>query len=160
MATLYPKELTAIPTPLGAVLLVEAAGDGIVAARFARKAVKAGPPPKNPALREAAAQVRAYFRKRLNRFDLPLHFEGTQLQIEVWRMVATLEFGEIASYSDVARILGRPRAHRGVAAAMCKTPIDLFVPAHRVVGADGSVRGAGPNSMRRRLLSFEGIVLR
>ena len=78
----------------------------------------------------------------------------------VWRFVARLEFGEIVSYSDVARIMGRPGAHRGVARAMSESPMELFVPAHRVVGADGTVRGAGPQSMRRRLLAFEGIRLR
>jgi O-6-methylguanine DNA methyltransferase len=89
-----------------------------------------------------------------------LHLEGTPFQIDVWHFVAALEVGELVAYGDLARAIGRPRAHRGVAAAMRRTPIDLFIPAHRVVGADGSVRGAGPNSLRRRLLTFEGITLR
>lgn len=104
--------------------------------------------------------MKAYFRKKLRRFDLPLHFDGTSLQLDVWTFVAGLETGQIISYGDLARAVGRPRAHRGVAAAMSRTPIDLFVPAHRVVGSDGSVRGAGPGSVRRKLLAFEGIILR
>lgn len=149
-----------LPTPLGVTLQIACDEHAIVKSEFiARKDV-----PRvritNPLLREAAAQVNAYFRKRLHRFDLPLHLEGTAFQTTVWRFVAQLETGEIISYGDLARAIGHPLAHRGVAAAMRMTPLDLLVPAHRVVGADGSVRGAGPHSLRRRLLEFEGIILR
>ncbi len=106
-------------------------------------------------LAEAASQVNAYFKRRLRRFDLPLSLAGTALQIEAWRVVAQLEFGQLVAYCDVARAIGRPGAHRGVAAAMVRSQLALFVPAHRVVGADGSLRGAGPGSMRARLLAFE-----
>ena len=80
--------------------------------------------------------------------------------MDAWRCVAALEVGEIVSYADVARAIGRPGAHRGVATAMGRSPLDLFIPAHRVVGADGRIRGASPGSMRRALLAFEGITLR
>ncbi|HZT11348.1 MAG TPA: methylated-DNA--[protein]-cysteine S-methyltransferase [Candidatus Baltobacteraceae bacterium] len=160
MTTSYPSASYAIATPLGAALIVRSSGDAIVAARFVRRAAGSALRPRDAVLREAAAQVRAYFARRLRRFDVPLDLRGTPFQLDVWRFVAGLEAGEIVSYSDVARLIGRARAHRGVAAAMCRTPIDLFVPAHRVVGADGTVRGAGPGSMRRRLLAFEGVRLR
>lgn len=150
----------AIETPLGTAFSVDSNGEHIVAARFSSRVVPTSARLADALLREAKRQVDAYFRKRLRRFDLPLHFEGTDLQKDVWSFVAGLEVGQLISYGDLARLIGRPRAHRGVAAAMSVTPIDLFVPAHRVVGSDGSVRGAGPNSVRRRLLAFEGIILK
>jgi O-6-methylguanine DNA methyltransferase len=78
----------------------------------------------------------------------------------VWQFVAGLETGELISYGDLARVIRAPRAARGVAAAMARSPMDLFIPAHRVVGSDGTVRGAGPRSLRRKLLEFEGIILK
>ena len=149
-----------LTTPLGVALAVRANGHAITASDFVRTKQTQRSRIVDPLLREAAAQVRAYFRKRLRRFDLPLHFEGTPFQRAVWEFVAGLETGELVSYSDLARIIGAPRAARGVALAMGRSPLDLFVPAHRVVGADGTVRGAGPQSLRRKLLAFEGITLR
>jgi methylated-DNA-[protein]-cysteine S-methyltransferase len=149
-----------LPTPLGVSLNIACDEDAIVSSDFLARKAPAHTRIVHPLLREAAAQVNAYFRKRLHRFELPLRFDGTEFQTKVWRFVSQLETGEIISYGDVARAIGHPLAHRGVAAAMRMTPLDLFVPAHRVVGGDGSVRGAGPHSLRRRLLEFEGITLR
>ncbi len=153
-----PDVSVRVNLPIGCRLLLASDGERIVRGVFVND-----PPsraiPSDPLLREAAAQVRAYAAKRLRRFDLPLAFEGTAFQIAVWSFVASLGVGDVIAYGEVARIVGAPRAHRGVAAAMGRTPYDLLVPAHRVVGADGRVKGAGPNSVRRRLLAFEGIAL-
>ncbi|GAC1500712.1 MAG: hypothetical protein NVS1B14_04780 [Vulcanimicrobiaceae bacterium] len=100
--------------------------------------------------------MRAYFDRRLRRFALPLDLEGTNFECAVWRCVGTLNFGEFVSYAEVARALGHPRAQRGVAAALAKTPLDLLVPAHRVIGADGRLKGCVPSSLRARLARFEG----
>ena len=147
--------LVEIPTPFGVALRVEATDDAIVAASFVRRSRRVAAPANHPLLAEARRQVEAYYARRLPRFELPLHFEGTPLSIAVWETVAGLEFGDVVSYGDVARAIGRPLVHRAVAAAMTRTPIDLFVPAHRVVGADGKPRGCGPQSLRARLLAFE-----
>lgn len=148
-----------VSTPIGAVLLVGAEQGRIVACAFRPRARTRASTPRDPLLREARSQIDAYFRKKLHRFDLPMLLDGTAFQCSVWALVASLEVGELISYGDVARAIGAPLAHRGVAAAMRHTPYDLLIPAHRVIGADGKVKGAGPNSLRRRLLAFEGINL-
>jgi len=143
-----------IPTPLSRDLLIVSNGLAIVSSDFvARK--PAGRKPSDSLLVEASAQVRAYFARRLRRFDLPLALEGSAFRVAVWRAVASLSFGEFVSYADVARAIGRPLAHRGVATAMGLTPLDLFIPAHRVIGADGRIKGARPRSLRARLAAFE-----
>lgn len=144
-----------IPAHFGHDLLVETKDGVLVSSTFAARRAGAAEEPANALLAAAAGQVRAYFARRLRRFTLPLALRGTPFQQAVWEAVATLSFGEFVSYADVARAVGRPLAHRGVAAAMRETPFALFVPAHRVVGSDGRVRGAEPGSMRARLAAFE-----
>lgn len=159
MPALYPAGVR-LPTPFGVCLDVRANESSILLSAFVRSTSHSRVPAGHALLREAGAQVRAYFARRLRRFDLPLQFDGTEFQRAVWEFVSQLHVGEIISYSDVARSIGVPRAARGVAAAMARSPLALFIPAHRVVGADGTVRGASRGSMRRRLLAFEGITLK
>jgi methylated-DNA-[protein]-cysteine S-methyltransferase len=151
-----PQAVALVPTPYGSCLEITTRDGCIVAAEFRRRRLPAAQRITNPVLKEAAAQVKAYFAKRLPVFDLPLHFEGKPFENEVWRAVSTLQFGHFVSYAEVGHAIGRPRTHRLVAAAMGKTPIDLFVPAHRVIGADGKLKGCDPASVRYKLAVFEG----
>ncbi len=144
-----------VPTPLARDLLILGNGGAIFASNFVTRKPSRRSKPGDALLAEAASQVRAYFARRLRRFDLPLALEGTPLQLAAWKAVASLGFGEFVSYADVARAIGRPTAHRGVATAMARTPLDLFIPAHRVIGADQRIKGATPGSVRFRLAQFE-----
>jgi methylated-DNA-[protein]-cysteine S-methyltransferase len=143
------------PTPLGKDLLIVGNGSAILASCFVPRRRRVQIKAADALLAEASAQVRAYFGRHLRAFDLPLEFSGTPLQIAAWKAVASLRFGEFVSYGEIARAIGRPNAHRAVAAAMARTPLDLFVPAHRVLGADGRVKGAVRGSLRARLVAFE-----
>ena len=145
----------ALPTPFGVCLVVTSNGESIVAATFKRRQ-STDSRIACPVLREAAAQVKAYFARKLPVFDLPLHFAGKPFENEVWRAVSTLQFGHFVSYAEVGHAIGRPRTHRLVAAAMGNTPIDLFMPAHRVIGADGKLKGCERSSVRYALAVFEG----
>lgn len=144
---------TTIATPLG-IYYVEATDDAIASAEFRKTRIRVSRS-RQPLLQEAESQVRAYFARKLRWFDLPLQLEGTPLQRAAWQAIYELEFGHFVSYADVARAIGQPQAHRAVAAAMVKTPIDLLIPAHRVLGSDGRIKGAGAHSIRARLVRFE-----
>ena len=79
----------------------------------------------------------------------------------VWRLVRRIPQGRVATYGQIAALLGRPRAARVVGRAMHDCPDD--VPWHRVVNANGGIsRRARMESMltQRMLLIREGIALR
>ncbi len=143
-----------VRTPFGRGLYVACDAHGIVASRWTT-ALERQADRCSALLDEAVRQLRAYFAGRLRRFNVPLSVEGTGFELAVWSAVTELSCGSLVSYADVARAVGRPNAYRGVARAMSRTPLALFIPAHRVVGADGRLKGAGARSMRRRLVDFE-----
>jgi AraC family transcriptional regulator of adaptative response/methylated-DNA-[protein]-cysteine methyltransferase len=88
--------------------------------------------------------------------DLPVDVEGTPFQKRAWQEVCRIPRGRTASYSDVARRMGRPTAVRAVARACATNPVALLVPCHRVISADGSLGGYGLGlDRKRRLLEME-----
>ncbi|MHB8141648.1 MAG: methylated-DNA--[protein]-cysteine S-methyltransferase [Vulcanimicrobiaceae bacterium] len=155
-APMHPATLR-VPTPLGLDLVLSAADGAIVGSRFCAPVPTAvhHRSHRSALLREAQGQVAAYFARRLYRFDLPLALEGTPFEVDAWRAVADLGFAEFVSYADIARAIGRPHAHRAVARAMAGTLLDLLIPAHRVIGADGQLKGVTRTSLRARLFRFE-----
>ncbi|MBI2761007.1 MAG: methylated-DNA--[protein]-cysteine S-methyltransferase [Chloroflexi bacterium] len=101
-------------------------------------------------------QLDGYFARRRRDFDVPLDLRGTPFQRAVWRAVMAIPFGETRSYADIARTVGRPAAWRAVGAANAVSPVSLVIPCHRVIGADGTIKGyAGGALNRRTLLAFE-----
>ncbi|MGB5197433.1 MAG: methylated-DNA--[protein]-cysteine S-methyltransferase [Candidatus Deferrimicrobium sp.] len=73
--------------------------------------------------------------------DLPLDIRGTAFQQKVWKELRRIPAGSTASYGEVARRIGNPRAARAVARACATNPLPLAVPCHRVVRGDGDPGG-------------------
>lgn len=113
------------------------------------------------AAEHAASQLREYFAGERTRFDLPLAPAGTDFQRRVWGELERIPYGETATYGEVARAIGKPRAQRAVGLANGRNPIGIVVPCHRVVGADGSLTGYGGGLDRKAwLLNLEARPLR
>ena len=81
--------------------------------------------------------------------------EAPSFFASVYALVAQIPPGFVASYGQLARMLGAPRAARQVGWAMRRCPEEL--PWHRVVKADGSIAGGGQSKLRRALLEGEGV---
>jgi AraC family transcriptional regulator of adaptative response/methylated-DNA-[protein]-cysteine methyltransferase len=89
--------------------------------------------------------------------DLPLDVRATAFQWRVWRALAAIPAGETRSYSEIAAIIGRPRATRAVARACATNPVAVVIPCHRAVGASGALTGYRWGVERKaKLLENEG----
>jgi AraC family transcriptional regulator of adaptative response/methylated-DNA-[protein]-cysteine methyltransferase len=75
------------------------------------------------------------------RHRLTLLVKGSNFQIKVWEALLRLSPGQLCSYGDIARFVGRPKAARAVGAAVGNNPIAWLIPCHRVIGGMGSVGG-------------------
>ena len=110
----------------------------------------------DPVLEEAAKQLDEYFAGKRREFDIPLLPVGTDFQKHVWQALRAIPYGTTISYADLARRLNMPKAVRAVANANGANAISIFVPCHRVVGADGSLTGyAGGLDAKQWLQTFE-----
>lgn len=110
----------------------------------------------HPVLVSAARQLDEYFAGQRTSFDLPLDLRGTEFQVEVWRSLAEIPFGETSTYGRQAERIGRPSAVRAVGAANGRNPVSIVLPCHRIVGKDGSLTGfAGGLDAKRFLLDHE-----
>lgn len=109
-------------------------------------------------LREAAKQLKEYFLGNRKSFDIPLAPKGTEFQQKVWKALQEIPFGETRSYGEIARNVGNPKAARAVGMANNRNPIAIFIPCHRVIGANGKLVGyAGGLDIKEHLLSVEKI---
>jgi len=110
----------------------------------------------NDVLASTEEQLDEYFSGDRTIFDLPLDLHGTEFQVQAWKALAEIPFGETTSYGKQAQKIGRPTAVRAIGAANGKNPVPIVLPCHRVVGANGSLTGfAGGLEIKRFLLDLE-----
>ena len=93
------------------------------------------------ALAPALEQVTAYFAGERQGFDLPLDLRGTPFQQAVWRASCAIPYGETRQYGEIAATLSSTAAARAVGAANAANPLPPIIPCHRLIGADGALRG-------------------
>jgi AraC family transcriptional regulator of adaptative response/methylated-DNA-[protein]-cysteine methyltransferase len=84
--------------------------------------------------------------------DLPLDIRGTAFQQKVWRALRRIPVGRTATYSDIARRIGAPKAVRAVAGACAANHIAVAIPCHRVIRNDGTLSGYRWGVERKRAL--------
>ncbi|MEV5257218.1 methylated-DNA--[protein]-cysteine S-methyltransferase [Streptomyces anulatus] len=158
-----------VESPLGELLLVgevgadgpDAAGaDGVRLRSLSMPGQKGGAVVQDgwrhapEAFAEVARQLEAYFAGRSTRFDVPLaEGAGTEFQRRVWAALESIPYGSTVSYGEVAARVGASGAGvRAVGTAIGRNPLLVVRPCHRVIGADGALRGYAGGLERKKLL--------
>ena len=107
-------------------------------------------------------ELDSYFRGSLQSFSVPIDYadRGTDFQRSVWDALRAIPYGSVLTYGELAEKIGNPKAARAVGLANNRNPLAIFVPCHRVIGANGRLVGyAGGLSFKRSLLDLEGVSL-
>jgi AraC family transcriptional regulator of adaptative response/methylated-DNA-[protein]-cysteine methyltransferase len=93
-----------------------------------------------------------YFEKKLTVFKTPLDYKGTPFQQAVWNELLKIPYGETRSYGQIAKNLGKPGAMRAVGRANGDNYLPIIIPCHRVIEANGKLRGFGGGLWRKKYL--------
>ena len=84
----------------------------------------------------------------------PIQLDGTPFQLEVWRILQTIPYGEHTTYGEIAKNIAKKRG-----GAVGRNPISIFVPCHRVVGSNGKLTGYASGIEKKiKLLKLENIL--
>ena len=156
---------TTIQSPVDDLLLAgEETAGGVRLTSVSMTGQRNAPGPRDSWRRAPAAfgevtrQLQAYFAGGLTVFDLDLAPGGTPFQQRVWRALDSVRYGTTITYGELAAQLGVPRDRvPALGAAIGQNPLLIVRPCHRVIGADGTMRGyAGGVERKQWLLVHEG----
>ena len=110
----------------------------------------------NKILKETRKQITEYLGEERKTFDLPILSVGSDFQKQVWEALLKINYGETASYLDIAKYIGNEKAVRAVASANGANAIAVIIPCHRIIGSDGELVGYGGGlPIKKRLLNLE-----
>ncbi len=109
----------------------------------------------------AANELREYLDGKRKRFSVQIDWSGMlPFQRQVLLATYAIPYGQTSTYGELAQQLGRPHAARAIGRAEATNPMPIVIPCHRVLGADGKLRGYGGGlEIKKWLLCLEGAVL-
>ena len=109
-----------------------------------------------PPFRSVIDQLSAYFKGNLKEFSLECLLTGSEFQVNVFKELIKIPYGETRSYADIAESIGHPKAYRAVGSANGKNQLPIIYPCHRVIASNGDIGGfSGGLPIKRALLEFE-----
>ncbi|MDQ3250542.1 MAG: methylated-DNA--[protein]-cysteine S-methyltransferase [Chloroflexota bacterium] len=83
---------------------------------------------------------------------LTLFLQGTNFQVKVWEALLKIPQGAVASYEDVAQMMGQPNAARAVGSAVGANNIAYLIPCHRVIRKSGIIQEYRWGSTRKKAI--------
>ena len=150
-----------LKTPFG-TLYVQASNKGVTALTFDKSELSSSmetTPASKKICNESVKYLKSYLSGNLAALSkIKLDPQGTPFQQKAWKALTKIAPGKTASYGEIARKIGSPKAARAVGMACNKNPICLAVPCHRVISSSGNLTGyRGGLKRKEALLRHEGI---
>jgi methylated-DNA-[protein]-cysteine S-methyltransferase len=141
-------------SPLGPLTL-EATGRGLRSISFPRRNPRLEEARRSPVtLAPVVHQLEEYFAGERTSFDLRLDIAASArdpLTLRVWNELRRIPYGETTTYGALGEAIGHADP-REIGARVGRTPAPIVIPCHRVIGADGSLRGYGGGLHRKKAL--------
>ena len=138
-------------SPIGNILLT-ADHEALISLKFSKEIPDNCKNQSSPIIEESIIQLRMYFSRQLQKFELPLKFKATDFQKHVFEEVQKIPFGETVTYLQLARLMGSTRLTRAVAGANAANALLILIPCHRVVGKNGTLTGYSGELWRKEWL--------
>ena len=115
---------------------------------------------RDDSLKGFGKEIEGWWTGKRRALSLPLVVYGTPFQHKVWDALMKIKKGDTRTYSEIARMAGRPRAVRAAGSAVGKNPVTLVIPCHRVLAQAANAQlkfGWGPEA-KKKLLKAEGVL--
>jgi methylated-DNA-[protein]-cysteine S-methyltransferase len=110
-------------------------------------------------------ELRLYLQRQLSRFTIPIdwRFVAGDFQRRVLQLTSRISYGQVYTYGEIAKKLGKPKSSQAVGQALGANPLPILIPCHRVVASGGKLGGFSGRpdedglNLKRRLLQLEGV---
>ena len=106
----------------------------------------------NRHLDQLEKELTDYFNEKLKKFQVKVDVYGTTFEKKTWEQLLRIPYGETRSYGQIANELNKPGAQRAVGKANGANYLSIVIPCHRVIEANGDLRGYGGKLWRKKYL--------
>jgi methylated-DNA-[protein]-cysteine S-methyltransferase len=139
-----------IDSPIG-IVEINSTNEEIISIKFKDSVEKSSLNPPE-VLKRCIEQLEEYFLGKRKNFNIPILFDGTAFQKQVWQKLLEIPYGKTVSYQFIAESVGDRNATRAVGNANGQNPISIIIPCHRVIGRNGKLTGYGGGLHRKKWL--------
>lgn len=100
-------------------------------------------------------QLDEYFNNKRECFELPMQLIGSSFQIQVWKELLTIPYGQTQTFSQIASKINI-KSKKALESPCAQNMLNIIVPCHRVLKDDGSFNiYAGGDEKKEFLLNLE-----
>ncbi|AUF83780.1 methylated-DNA--[protein]-cysteine S-methyltransferase [Mesoplasma syrphidae] len=101
-------------------------------------------------------EIKEYFINPKKIFTIPIFYQGSEFQIQVWNQLLLIKSGMTLSYQELGLKIKKPNAQRAIGNCVGANHFTIIVPCHRVIRSNGQLGGYNGGIERKRwLLDYE-----